>query len=40
MQACERLRITSETGRSRLRIVFQKTNTHRQAELVQSVLNI
>jgi DNA-binding CsgD family transcriptional regulator len=36
----DRLRITPQTARSRLKVVFQKTNTHRQAELVRLVLNI
>ncbi len=34
-EAAERLRITRETARSRLKRIYSKTDTHRQAELVR-----
>jgi DNA-binding NarL/FixJ family response regulator len=37
-QAAAQLGLRSETVRTRLKIVFQKTNTHRQADLVRLVL--
>ena len=36
--AAEQLGITKETARTRLKVVFSKTDTHRQAELVRLVL--
>jgi DNA-binding CsgD family transcriptional regulator len=36
--AAEALGITYETARSRLKSIFQKTRTHRQAELVALLL--
>lgn len=39
-QVAERLGITRETARSRLKQVFAKTDTHRQAELVHLLLSL
>jgi DNA-binding CsgD family transcriptional regulator len=38
MEAGERLGLRRETVRSRLKAIFEKTNTHRQGELVRLVL--
>jgi DNA-binding CsgD family transcriptional regulator len=38
-EAAARLGVTRETLRTRLKSIFEKTNTHRQAELVRLVLN-
>lgn len=37
-EACEALGITRETGRSQLKVVYEKTDTHRQGELIQLAL--
>jgi DNA-binding CsgD family transcriptional regulator/PAS domain-containing protein len=39
MEASARLDLRRETVRSRLKTIFEKTSTHRQAELVRLVLN-
>lgn len=33
-EAAEQLKITEGTGRTRLKMIFQKTGTSRQAELI------
>ena len=38
-EAATRLGVTRETLRTRLKSIFEKTNTHRQAELVRLILN-
>jgi DNA-binding CsgD family transcriptional regulator len=37
-ESAAELRLRLDTVRSRLKVVFQKTNTHRQADLVRLVL--
>jgi DNA-binding CsgD family transcriptional regulator len=39
-QAAERLDVRTETLRTRLKDIFAKTNTHRQSELVQRVIEL
>jgi DNA-binding CsgD family transcriptional regulator len=39
-QASDRLGLSRETIRHRLKTVFQKTDTHRQAELVALLLRL
>jgi DNA-binding CsgD family transcriptional regulator len=39
-RAADRLKIRPETARKRLKDVFEKTNTHRQSELVRNVLQL
>ena len=37
-QAAERLELATDTVRKRLKVIFQKTDTHRQADLIRHVL--
>jgi DNA-binding CsgD family transcriptional regulator/PAS domain-containing protein len=37
-EACDARGITRETGRSQLKVIYEKTDTHRQGELIQLVL--